>query len=446
MNGRPRVAVVGAGSAGLTAAHHLQQGGAEAVVFESRAWIGGRTRTDVIDGYHVDTYAQSFGSMHTETLRLLHETGVQERAVRMPGRDALWRNGRSHEIVYGSITSMLATGAVPMTTKLVLGTKYLRFLDQNARHLDLQSLERAAEAGLDRESIADWGRRELGEDFVEYLAYPLLASFCGVEPERITAALYHALARSGTDVTMYALEGGMGALVERLAEGVREGGGEVRVSSHVRRVEAGQGHVTVEGDGFSDTFDGAVLAVPGVEVPSLVGGLNPAARAWFDGVRYQPLASLALLLHEPVGARYFGLSFPRSESRIIATACIQENKAGSLVPPGRGLLVIFPAPEAVPLFLESEPERVIAAVLTDLERAMPGLRNGVRRAKLYRWPIGGPVFYPGYLQHLAAFGGGAVEAAGRLAFAGDYLAVPSTEGSILSGRRAADRLLPRLSD
>jgi protoporphyrinogen/coproporphyrinogen III oxidase len=446
MNGRARVAVIGGGAAGMTAAYHLQQGGVDVVVFESRAWIGGRTRTDVVDGYHIDTYAQSFGSMHTATLGVLQQLGASALAAQMPGRDAIWRGGRAHEVVYGSITSMLATGAVPMTTKLRLGTKYLRFLDQNAKYLDLHALESAAAAGLDRESISEWGTRELGEDFVEYLAYPLLASFCGVAPEQISAGLYHALARGGMDVTMLSLHGGMGGICARLAEAVRAGGGEVRVSTHVRQVEAEGGRVSVAGEGFSEQYDGAVLAVPGVEVPALVGGLSPFAREWFAALRYQPLASLALLLDEPVDVRYFGLSFPRHESRVVATICVEENKGAELVPPGRGLLVIFPAPDAVPLFLGSDPEQILAAVIPELGRAYPDLRNRVRRAKLYRWPVGGPVFYPGYLEQLRVFHQGAVENGGRVAFAGDYLAVPSTEGSILSGRRAAQRLLPRMTE
>jgi protoporphyrinogen oxidase len=245
---------------------------------------------------------------------------------------------------------------------------------------------------------------------------------------------------------MYALHGGMGGICAALAESVLAGGGEIRTSAHVREVEVQGGRVGIAGDNFSATFDGLVLAVPGVEVPGLLGGLTPHAEAWFAGVRYHPLASLALLLDEPVGVRYFGLSFPRSDSRVVATVCVQENKSASMVPSGRGLLVIFPAPDAVPLFLESEPEQVLAAVVPDLDRAFPNLRRRIRRAKLYRWPVGGPVFYPGYLEHLRLFYQGAVEAGGRVAFAGDYLAVPSTEGSILSGRRAAERLLPRLTD
>lgn len=444
MSARQRVAVVGGGAAGLAAAHRLQQAGVEAVVLEARPWTGGRARTDHVDGYRIDTYTQLFGSMHTETLRLLNELDADHLAVRMPGRDAVWRNGRAHEVVYGSVTSMLATGAVPMTTKLRLGTRYLRFLDVHRASLDLHAPERAAAAGLDTESVAVWGERELGSDFVEYLAYPLLASYSGVAPEEISAALYHILANTGTDVTMYALRGGVGRLGELLAQSLPRGGGEVRTSTEVGRVEASGDGVVVSGEGWEERFAGALLCIPAVEVPRVVHGLSPTARAWFAGVRYHPLASLALLLDRPVGVDYFGLSFARRDSRVVATVCVEENKHADLVPAGRGLLVVFPAPEAVRLFLDSQPEQVLAAVLPDLERAFPGLRGRIRRAKLYRWPVGGPVFYPGYLEHLRVFRDGSVEGDPRIAYGGQYLAIPSAEGSVWAGRRAAERLLGRL--
>jgi protoporphyrinogen oxidase len=428
----------------MTAAHRLQQEGVHTTVFEAKAWIGGRTRTDTVDAYRVDTYTQLFGSMHTDILRLLDELDAHHLAVRMPGRDAIWRKGRAHEVVYGSIASMLSTGAVPVTTKMRLGTTYLRFLNTHAADLKLHAPERAALAGLDNESVSVWGERELGSDFVEFLAYPLLASYSGVAPEEISAALYHILASSGTDVTMFALRGGIGRICDLIAQRVTEGGGEVRTSAEVRRVEARGPSVHVSGEGWEDTFDGAVLCVPGVEVPLLVPGLSAEASQWFAGVRYHPLASLALLLNSPVGVRYFGLSFTRQDSRVISTVCIEENKHAELVPEGAGLLVVFPAPEAVRLFVDSPPEQVLAAALPDLERVFPGIRSRIRRAKLYRWPLGGPVFYPGYLGHLQTFRQGGVEGDGRIAFAGDYLMIPSFEGSAASARQAAERLLARI--
>jgi|GEM_PF-425524 len=440
-----RIAIVGGGAAGLSAAARLVAAGAEVVVLESRSWLGGRIRTDDVDGYRIDTYTQLIGSAHRELLGLLDEVGLAEEKVRMPGRDAVWRNGRAHEVVYGSVASMLSTGAVPMATKLRLGTRYLRFLDRHASDLALHEPQRAAAAGLDDETVAEWGARELGEDFVEYLAYPLLASATGVEPERTGAGLYHILASMGTDVGMYAVRGGIGRIADGVAARVRAAGGEVRTGAEVRTVRRAGGAVEVAGEGWSERFDGAVLCVPAPELPVLLPDLSGAAADWLSGVRYHPLASLALLLDRPVGVEYFGLSFTRRDSTVISTVCVEEAKKADLVPEGRGLLLVFPAPASVQLFLESAPDRVLGAVVPELTRVFPGIRSTIRRAKLYRWPTGGPVFEPGHLARIGRFHAEPeMEGCGPITFGGDYLSTPSAEGSAHAGRLAAERLLARL--
>jgi len=49
-----RVAIVGAGVAGLTCAYHLEQAGFEVDVFEANDTVGGRVRTDDVQGYQLD--------------------------------------------------------------------------------------------------------------------------------------------------------------------------------------------------------------------------------------------------------------------------------------------------------------------------------------------------------------------------------------------------------
>jgi phytoene dehydrogenase-like protein len=51
---RPRVGVIGAGPAGMTAAYRLQQLGAEVTVFEAGRHIGGMARSFDLWGHRVD--------------------------------------------------------------------------------------------------------------------------------------------------------------------------------------------------------------------------------------------------------------------------------------------------------------------------------------------------------------------------------------------------------
>ena len=64
-------------------------------LFEAESWIGGRARTDRVEGFSIDAGAQLFGSMFTRFDSLVREVGLGSRLLRSPGRDALWRDGRA---------------------------------------------------------------------------------------------------------------------------------------------------------------------------------------------------------------------------------------------------------------------------------------------------------------------------------------------------------------
>ena len=65
-----KVAIIGAGLAGLSAAITLQDAGCEVEIFESSDRVGGRVATDVIDGYRLDRGFQLINARYPELLRL----------------------------------------------------------------------------------------------------------------------------------------------------------------------------------------------------------------------------------------------------------------------------------------------------------------------------------------------------------------------------------------
>lgn len=444
MTREPRIGVVGGGVAGLTAGYRLALRGAAVTVWESSSRLGGRAATDRYEGYRIDVGAQLAGSMYTRLLALAREVGLEGSLARSPGRDALWRDGRPHEVVYGSVTSMLASGGLPLRAKMRLGTTYLPFLTRHAEVLDVAALERAAAAGLDGESIGAWGERVLGREFVDYLAHPQLASYYGATAEETSAALYHMMARHGVDVTLYALRGGVGSLSERLAERIGEEGGEVRAGAAVEWLEPRGGGVAVGGAGWSAELDGVILAAQAPVTRGLVSGFAPPLGAWLERVRYAPGVTVALLLDRPLGVRYFGLSFARGEGSVVSAVCVEENKVEGLVPEGAGLLLAIVAPAAAPRLVDAEASQVVDSVLATLATVYPGLEASLARARVYRWPVGTPLFYPGYLRALGEYRDSEPEGGHPIALAGDFLYGPSMEGAVLSGEAAVERLLSRL--
>ncbi|MBV9109879.1 MAG: FAD-dependent oxidoreductase [Gemmatimonadetes bacterium] len=84
----------------------------------------------------------------------------------------------------------------------------------------------------------------------------------------------------------------------------------------------------------------------------------------------------------------------------------------------------------------------MATIIPDLAKPFPAIERRIRTARLYRWEHGWTVIRPGYAQHLARLRAERPDAESpRVTFAGDYLVAPNVEGAVVSGLRAAERLL-----
>lgn len=436
-SGERGIGVVGAGPAGLAAAWRLAADGRRVTVYEARPEPGGRLRTEEFGDTAADAAVQLVSDGYDRLLELAGALGAADLLVEVPGRDALWRGGRAHALRYGSLAGMAASGALPASLKVRMGLRYLPFLERNAAVLDLNHPAMAATAGLDDESIAAWGSRELGEDFVELLAYPLLASYYGVTPEETSAGFFHALSRAGLGVRVLGVHGGVRALAERMAAGLRSAGVALRTGHAVTRLEAAPGGVVLDGPGGAAEHEAVVVAVPPEEARGLVPSFG-----WLEGVRTRPGAALLLATTGDVRTGWFGLSIPRRElsAARLAAVCVQAEKETGVARPGRGSLVLVPTPGEAALWAGAEPRAVLERALPELDRVLPGIRGRVAEARLVRLPAGGFIPYPGYLRHLAAYAGREEELPRRVALAGDYLVSPTVEGAVRSGLSAAARV------
>ncbi|MBB4634115.1 FAD-dependent oxidoreductase [Longimicrobium terrae] len=447
MNGSSfSAAVVGAGPAGLAAALRLRAAGASVTVYDAAPGAGGRACTHEVDGFRVDPAVQLVSASYTNFARVLRACGADGLLQRSPGRDALWRKGRAHEVVYGSTSSMLASGALPLALKLRMGAQYLPFLQRHAGSLDLCALERAAATGLDGESVAAWGARELGRDFVDLLAAPLLATLYGCAPDEASAGFYHALAREGMSLEVQALRGGIGGLGRAAAERLASLGAVLRFGEPVLDVQADETRAIVRTAAGEEVFGAVVVAVPAPAALEIAKFLTPTAVQALGMVRVRPAATLALLLDRPAGVRWFGLSYAGGESREAAAACVQENKVAGLVPPGKGLLTVFALPHAAERLDGADAGTAARMLLPDVARALPGIERRVQRAELYTWRDGWTVFGPGSLGRLPALRAAAWGSAARAVLAGDYLYAPTVEGAVTAGLDAADRIVARFPE
>ena len=91
---KPEVIVVGAGLAGLTCARLLHQAKVRVRVLEASDGVGGRARTDEVDGFRLDRGFQVFLTAYPEPRRWLEERALELRRFAPGAR--VWKGGRLH--------------------------------------------------------------------------------------------------------------------------------------------------------------------------------------------------------------------------------------------------------------------------------------------------------------------------------------------------------------
>ncbi|MFI6086757.1 NAD(P)/FAD-dependent oxidoreductase [Streptomyces sp. NPDC051218] len=118
------VVIVGAGVAGLSAAHQLTRAGVTTVVLEAAPYVGGRMSTEKVDGFRLDRIGQLLTTSYPE---LRHTPGLDALVLRpfVPGV-LVHSDGRHHRAVEptsprrarGALTAARALASAPRVTPL----------------------------------------------------------------------------------------------------------------------------------------------------------------------------------------------------------------------------------------------------------------------------------------------------------------------------------------
>jgi protoporphyrinogen/coproporphyrinogen III oxidase len=416
-----RVAVVGAGLAGLSAARELRAAGAEVTVFEREAEVGGRVRTVDIDGVPVDVGAQFIAAFCGEVLEAARTAGLAAALHPRPPRSAVAVNGaarplgRARDLVTGDLLSArsrlhLAGVAAPLLLALPRLNPY----------------RLATAARYDRRSAEEFARRWAGNEAAERLFEPLLRGLLYWDPattsEAVLLAMVAAAARNGSRA--FSVAGGLQRLPEALAADV-----DVRTASPVVGIQLHGTQVEVLTAGESMTVDGVVCATTASVAANLVADLPLLTGEFLRSVSY---SRTLVATYRP------GAAAPALSGALIYPAATAPRLA-SVNPADGGLVRVFLAD------LGDDSPPTPAEILADVRSTgvCTGWTEGAVHRHTWHWSEGLPRFPPGSLRR-QALARPEILHPGRITFAGDYLAAPHVEGAVRSGRAAARTLLGRL--
>jgi phytoene dehydrogenase-like protein len=407
---RVDVVVVGAGLAGLAAATTLRSAGRTVLVLEASDGVGGRVRTDRVDGFLLDRGFQILLTAYPEVSRQLDVSALRLRPFE-PGA-LLWRNGKGHAVV-DPFRDPLRSLAKPASL-FASATAPIGSLADKARvALMRRQLQRGPARDLlrraDTSTMAALRARGYSPAMIDRFFRPL---FGGIQLDpaletssRMFDIIFRCLAEGDAAVPA----DGMGAIPAQLA--ARLPAESVALNTEVVQVS---GSSVTTSSGHVVHADAVVVAVEGPAAHRLVGTRPVASRAvtaiWFAADKPPTARNLIVLDGDGRGPA--------------GNVAIMTNAAPSYGPDGQALVVAAIAGTADP---DAE-----QAVRAQLRRwwglSVDGWRHLRTDAIAHGQPDQTPPFSP---KRSISLGDG-------LFVCGDHRDTGSIQGALFSGRRTGE--------
>lgn len=304
-----RVAVVGAGWAGMAAAVTLVAGGAQVVVFETSRQLGGRARRVTIDGANLDNGQHVLVGAYTETLRLMRSVGADPEALflRLP-------------LELRTVTGFrLKAAPLPAPLHLAVGLLAARGLSFSDRLHAARIIGRLRRAGFrlskDESVAALLAGHGQTAPLRELLWEPLCVSALNTPIDHASAQVFVNVLRDtlggqrpASDLLIPRTD--LSALFpEPAARFVTARGGEVRLGAPVRALQIGGGGVTVDAD--AQQFDCVIVACGPQHAPALLAtdARLASLAAQIDALEYEPIHTVYLQYPEAVSLPFPMLGF-----------------------------------------------------------------------------------------------------------------------------------------
>lgn len=466
------VLVVGGGITGLASAYALGKAGVTTLLVECSARLGGKVRTETIDGFVIEHGPDSFVSYRPAGLQLCRELGLGDAIIRpQEPRTVFIRTG-------GRFLRF------PEGMGLVLPTKIRPFLESEL-FSPLEKLRMGLDLVLPRNgtegdiAVGPFLRRRLGRALVDRLAGPLIGGVYGTpidelsldavvpqlrEAERLhrsllLASLSDARARArsvraaggappgSAPSPFVTLAGGTQQLTDALIDAVRSMPNVgIRTRTAIEGLELDGGRVRVRLSGGERTAPEAViLATPAPVTAALLAHAAPEAATHLGSIPHGTTAVVNLAYYDdqlPDGLTGHGFLVAGDEPMTISACTLSSRKWGGRAPGGTLLIRAFIGSGRDGATGASD-EALVEAANRDVTGAL-GIRGLPMLARVSRYPAAMPHYTVGHLDRVAA-AEAALARFPALRIAGGAYHGVGLPDCIGQGRAAADAVIALLS-
>jgi oxygen-dependent protoporphyrinogen oxidase len=465
-----RIAIVGGGISGLSAAFTLEEkrlAGApiEYVLFEGAARLGGVLLTEHVEGCLVEAGADSFISEKPWAADLCREIGLSDQLIGSNDAErktyiVVRKNGRDKLVVMpDGLMFMVPTKILPTVMSPLFSVR--------------TKLRMAAEwfhpphKAAGDETVAQMVERHYGPEMVDLLADPLLSGVYGGEASQLSVravlarfadmeAAHGSLGRGmlAARKKMAAATGAVRPLFTSLKDGMQQmvdalvariDPAALRTSSPVQSVFPQHEGWTVSAGYASDQFDAVIVAAPARVAAALVEGADASLARELAEINYTSSVTVTMGYDEGVRRSLppgFGFLVPRSAGHRMLAATFVHNKFPHRAPQNRALVRCFLGGARDEEILASTEEQILAIVRDEL-RQIIGVTAEPLFARVYKWKAAMAQYAVGHLERVARIQALCENHPG-LALAGNGFSGIGVPDCVRTGAEAATKVLSQM--
>ena len=433
---RKRVAVIGGGLAGLSAAYRLQQAGFDTTVYEKNFEVGGRTVSLTKNGYTMDLGAITLSPAYTETIQLIRDVGAMEECIEVKPVLGVARGGAIHRIDLSNvIISGIRTGFLSLGAKVGL-VRLLPTLMKYWSKCDFSDMGQLEE--LDTETAESFALRVLGKETHEYLVDPIIRVNMFNSSKVSSAVDIVWLMKIFSGAKLLQVRSGMGAISSQIAGKLPS----VHCGSTVELVEKLEDQVFISVNGRRVEFDAAVIATPPGPALEVAPWIEGRQREWFSSAKAVPSLTVHVGLCTQPDTDAALVMVPSSEAKDILGIALEHNKCPGRVPEGKALLALHMTGDWAKTQHGLSDTEVAASALDVARPFLGDVRQDVEMVNLHQWHWVDHERHVGVYRSLRQAQPQFMN--DIVTFAGEYNAA-GIEGAVIAGRKCADALVRKLA-
>ena len=330
------VVVIGSGISGLSTAFRLKKFGLEPVVFEKDDQIGGNIKTLSQEGYTFELGPQTVLA-DEEVMDFLKDAGIEPIVASPSSRNRyIYRKGKLIPLPLSPI-SFLFSPLLSLRGKLrVLMEPW------------------APGPTKEEESVAEFVRRRLGKEFLDYIVAPFVSGVYAGDPEKLsvkhaTRKVYELEREFGSIIKgalkkkalgprgkLISFKGGLFKLIEKLSEHL-----EIKKENVVLRIRRKDERFILDTREGKIEAKAVVVSSPAYTSSYLLKDLSWSASLEFDKIDYVPLVVVNVGVKEGYVPDGFGMLVPRKEGKRILGVIFSSKLFPGRAPEGKDLLTVY---------------------------------------------------------------------------------------------------------